>query len=277
MPFVDAVSDIQREDVNILNPCKLVGPKFLRCYRLAYDSIQIAIAPLNAIFSRTVALDKLALERVTFSEDGHLDDLFGFFKVKELKMGNTNVRAIAHDAFSSSAFEMTSIDLKGNRLNDEGRVFDFLQKFVNLEKIDLSNNQLTYIPSGSFGKMARLQSINLQNNAIRLIQKHAFALPLGSQIYRSLNIDMQSNELTGSSFEPEFVFARETMKVVMNLERNKIQTLEEDLFKSVFERAANKNSIILNENPIQCTNTLRELLRKYFVEFEDCGEDFRFV
>ena len=231
---------------------------------------------MNAIFSRAVPLDKLSLERIQFGDDGQFDDLFSFFRVKEVRIGNTNAKSITADAFSSSAFEITSIDLKSNRFNDDGKVFEFLEKFVNLEKLDISNNLLTYIPSGSFSKMARLQSVNLQNNAIRLVQKHAFALPIGSQIYRSLNIDLQSNELTGNSFEPDFVFSRDTLKVILNLERNKIQTLEEDMFKSVFERTANKNSIILNENPIQCTSILRELLRKYFVEFEDFGEDFRF-
>ena len=89
------------------------------------------------------------------------------------------------------------------------------------------NSQLS--PSGSLAKMSRVQTLNLQNNALKVVQRHAFTIPSGSSLYRSFNIDLQSNQLTEKSFEPHFVAnIRDNVKVNLNLERNMIRTVDEE-------------------------------------------------
>ena len=230
--------EILREDENILSPCKLNEKENLRCYRSSYDTISSSISPLNSLFSKPVELKSLTLERVSFPEqvDGKginpvlSPEAFEFFRAKELKIVNTNLKTIQPGSFPSSTFSLQSVDLSNNRLvDDDGSVFKFLSKFINLQKIDLSNNQLTVVPSGSLAKMSRVQTLNLQNNALKVVQRHAFTIPSGSSLYRSFNIDLQSNQLTEKSFEPHFVAnIRDNVKVNLNLERNMIRTVDEE-------------------------------------------------
>lgn len=328
-----------REDENILSPCKLSEKENLRCYRSSYDTISSSITPLNSLFSKPVQLKSLTLERVTFPEqvDGKginpvlPPEAFEFFKVNDLKIVNTNLKTIQPRTFPSSTFSLLNADLSNNRLVDEEEsVFRFLSKFINLQKIDLSNNQLTVVPSGSLAKMSRLQTLNLQNNALKVVQRHAFTIPSGSSLYRSFNIDLQSNQLTEKSFEPHFVAnIRDNVKVNLNLERNLIRTVDEEksFLKEIFEvfqsdtpsapapdapdgtsaieasapipssvnvvksqstaasildffddedfrthRIMNHHSVVLNENPLVCSNIVRQFMKKHQVELEDCDD-----
>lgn len=313
---------------------------------------------MNSLFSKPVELKSLTLERVSFPEqvDGKginpvlSPEAFEFFKVKELKIVNTNLKTIQPGSFPSSTFSLQSIDLSNNRLiDDDGSVFKFLSKFINLQRIDLSNNQLTVVPSGSLAKMSRVQTLNLQNNALKVVQRHAFTIPSGSSLYRSFNIDLQSNQLTEKSFEPHFVAnIRDNVKVNLNLERNMIRTVDEeksflreifdvfrsdegttpsprepshsepshseprpsepspgepvgvgaiaasapsssninivtgqdsassilDLFDDDFKthRIMNHHSVVLNENPLVCSNVLRQFMKSHQIELEDCDD-----
>ena len=276
----NCADDILREDVDIMTPCKLSYGKNLRCYRSSYESLRESIIPLNSLFTRPVHLDQIILDRVMFySPDASLDrDIFDSFKVKQIHVINTNIKMIDPTAFESSTFTTSILDLKNNRLHDGSQVFSFLSKFINLERLDLSGNQLTVVPGNSFEKMSRLQSISLQNNAIKVIEQDAFHVPLGSPLYRSLSIELQSNDLTEKSFESNFVSVLDSIKVVLNLERNKITQINDNYSNFIVEllgrenKNARKHSIVLNENPLQCTSLIREIMRKYQVTFEDCDD-----
>ena len=327
--------------MNILSPCKLNEKENLRCYRSTYESISSSIAPLNSLFSKPVELKSLTLERVSFPEtvDGKginpilSPEAFEFFKVNELKIVNTNLKTIQPNSFPSSAFSLLNVDLSNNRLvDDDESVFKFLSKFINLQKIDLSNNQLTIVPSGTLAKMSKLQTLNLQNNALKVVQKYAFSIPSGSSLYRSFNIDLQSNQLTEKSFEPHFVAnIRDNVKVNLNLERNLIRTVDEEksFLREIFDvfrndpqaptpatptdpagtsaiqaavpsssqvnivtapdpasafleffddddfkthRFMNHHSVVLNENPLVCSNIVRQFMKKHQIELENCDD-----
>jgi Leucine-rich repeat (LRR) protein len=276
----NCADDILREDVDIMTPCKLSYGKNLRCYRSSYESLRESLIPLNSLFTRPIHLDQVILDRVMFySPAATLDPyLFDAFKVKYVHVINTNVKVIDPASFESSTFTTSLLDLKNNRLHDDSNVFSFVSKFINLEKLDVSGNQLTTVPGNTFIRMSRLQSISLQNNGIKSISTDAFHVPLGSPLYRSLSIELQSNDLTEKSFEPHFVSVLDSIKVVLNLERNKITQLNDNYSNFIVEllgrenKNARKHSIVLNENPLQCTNLIREIMRKYLVTFDDCDD-----
>lgn len=280
------VNELYREDSNILYPCTLSSGKSLRCYRQTYESIRNSIAPVNSLFTYPITLDQLVLERISFPEGADVKSditnrldvgTFEYFKAKEIRAVSSNLKFIDQDAFAASAFYTKVIDLRSNRLSEASNVFPFVAKFVNLEKLDLSYNQLTSIPGDSFARMSRLSSINLQSNSIKQIERNAFYMPLTSPLYRSLLIDLQSNELSEKSFESDFSSVRESVKVTLNLERNQIGQINDQYGNFIVEILArtpsNRNhAILLNENPLRCTNLLREIMRKYLVTFEDCEE-----
>lgn len=282
----NCVNELLREDANILFPCTLTSGRSLRCYRQTYESIRDAVAPVNSLFTQPISLDQLVLERISFPEGpgikaeiaNRLDvGTFEFFKAKEIRAVSSNLRSIDEKAFQASSFYTKNIDLRSNRFNDPSLVFPFVSKFVNLEKVDLSANQITSVPADSFARMARLSSVNLQNNAIKTISRNAFYMPYSSPIYRSLLIDLQSNELSEKSFESDFASVRDTVKVTLNLERNQISQINDKYSNFIVDILArtpsNRNhAILLNENPLRCTNLLREIMRKYLVTFEDCEE-----
>lgn len=280
------VTELLREDSNILFPCTLTNGRSLRCYRQTYESIRNAVAPVNSLFTQAISLDSLVLERVSFPEGAgvrpeianRLDEgTFDFFRAREIRAVSSNLKSIDEKAFEASSFYTKTIDLRSNKFTEPSGVFPFIAKFVNLEKVDLSSNQLIAVPADSFARMARLSSVNLQNNAIKQIERNAFYMPLASPIYRSLLIDLQSNELTEKSFESDFASVRETVKVTLNLERNQISQINDKYSNFIVDILArtpsNRNhAILLNENPLRCTNLLREIMRKYLVTFEDCEE-----
>jgi hypothetical protein len=271
----DCAQDISREDPDILTPCKMLNGRSLRCYRSSYESIRNAITPLNYIFSKPIALDQILLERLVFNEESVLEPaVFEFFKAQQISVINTNAKSISSRAFESSNFYTKEIELKNNRFSDESLIFPFISKFVNLERLDVSGNQLSVIPGHTFSRMMRLQSINLQNNVLKVVSKDAFAVPRGSPVYRSLRIDLQNNDLSESSFETNFARVDENVRLIVNLERNKISQLTEFITEILGKSPHNyrNHALILNENPLVCTNLIREIMRKYFVTFEDCDD-----
>lgn len=271
----DCAQEISREDPDILTPCKLLNGRTLRCYRSSYESIRNAITPLNYIFSKPITLDSIILERLVFNEESVLEPaVFEFFKTQQISMVNTNAKSISSRAFETSTFVTKEIELKNNRFSDESLIFPFVSKFVNLERLDVSGNQLAVIPGNTFARMLKLQSINLQNNALKLISKDAFAVPRGSPVYRSLRIDLQNNDLTESSFEPNYAHVDENIRLIVNLERNKISQVTEFITEILGKSPNNykNHALVLNENPLVCTNLIREIMRKYFVTFEDCDD-----
>lgn len=271
----DCVQDIARDDPDILTPCKLLNGRALRCYRSSYESIRNAITPLNYIFSSPVTLDQILLERVIFSEESVLEaTVFEFFRSQHISLINTNAKSISSRAFEASVFYTKDIELKNNRFADESLIFPFVSKFVNLERLDVSGNQLTTIPGQTFARMMRLQSVNLQNNALKVVARDAFAVPPSSPIYRSLRIDLQNNDLSETSFEQNYARVDENIRLIVNLERNKISQLTEFITEILGKSPHNyrNHAVILNENPLVCTNLIREIMRKYFVTFEDCDD-----
>ncbi|KAI1305193.1 Protein slit [Halotydeus destructor] len=108
------VDDIFRPDVAILSPCRIISDEHLRCYRVNYEDLSTSLTPISRLMSQPLDFDKLSLDKVVFKlPEAKLDDLLEFIRIKELKISSTNCRLIATDAFSSSAYSMTSLDLKG--------------------------------------------------------------------------------------------------------------------------------------------------------------------
>lgn len=271
----NCAEEISREDPDILTPCKLLNGRSLRCYRSSYESIRNAITPLNYIFSKPITLDQILLERLVFNEESVLEPtVFEFFKAQQISMINTNAKSISSRAFEASSFYTKEIELKNNRFSDESLIFPFVSKFVNLERLDVSGNQLTVIPGNTFARMLRLQSVNLQNNALRVVSRDAFAVPRGSPVYRSLRIDLQNNDLSEASFEQNYARVDDNIRLIVNLERNKISQLTDFITEILGKSPHNyrNHAVILNENPLVCTNLIREIMRKYFVTFEDCDD-----
>lgn len=275
----NCVDDIMRDDPDIFAPCKMTFTKNLRCYRISFDALRESVSPLNSLFSRPIFFDQVILDRVMFSADALLDKSpFEVFRVKQISLLNTNVRTVDPNAFDMSTFSTTAVSLKGNRLNDDSNVFEFVSKFVNLERLDLSGNQISTVPGNVFARMSCLQYVSLQSNTIKHISTDAFRLPIGSSFYRPLIIELQSNELTEKSFHPHFIDVPDSIKVTLNLERNQITQINDNYSTFIVEllgrsgRNSHNHAIILNENPLVCTNLLREIIRKYFVTFGDCDD-----
>ena len=251
----------------------------MRCYRNQYEVISSSISPLNGIFSKPVRMKSIILERVIFPEPESklADEVFEFLKLDKIVIINSNLKAIDPKAFATSSYSAKEIDVNTNRFTEDGHgLFPFLTKFVNLEKVDISNNQLHVVPSDAFSRMTRLSRVSIQNNQLKQVLANAFSVPFGSaSLYRSLYIDLQSNELTEKSFSPDFAQVKEgNVKFTLNLERNRIAEVEDtSAFQAVFSRTGNKNHVILlNENPLMCTSSLKNFIRNFFVEYEDCGE-----
>lgn len=165
----------------------------------------------------------LEVERDAFTEELAL--------LEKLDLSVNNIWRLPEAAFCP-LHSLQYLNLTRNRIRDLdnfrfGSAPAYQTCGSNLKVLDLSNNSIDSLPSGVFSKLARLQELNLQGNAISFIADHALD---GVTSLTSLNL--ADNKLV--TLPPElFSDTREVRE--LHLQNNSINVLAPGLFNDLTE------------------------------------------
>jgi hypothetical protein len=134
---------------------------------------------------------------------------------------------------------------------------------MNLKTISIKGRKLRHIESYAFYALSNLNFIDLSNNIIDKIDRHAFAFRQIST--RSLLIDLRGNQLNSLSFESEALnHILRPMELILASNQShcsqKFQYLEEEVFAPFFADN-HQNTIELGPCPLVCDCNMKWLVK----------------
>lgn len=123
-----------------------------------------------------------------------------------------------------------------------------------LREIDLSHNKIRRLPENIFLVLRQPERINLANNRLEKIDE-IFKFSRDIVQYDPVQIVLSNNSLGNDHFSTttfDNLAARQHF-VELDLSHNKLVWLNQAVFGKLFYEGS-RNVLILNHNPIQCTN-----------------------
>ena len=163
-----------------------------------------------------------------------------FSKLKILHASNIELKEIIRDDFKFAEY-LTDLDLSKNNLTHlENKIFMHLR---NLEKLDLSGNQISSVHDGAFEEISRnISSVDLSYNKIEEFnESHLIALTknLSADL---LIVNLENNCISKISQINSTIFGNEKIKL-LNLQNNKIKSFESSKLQI--------NELKLNNNQLE--------------------------
>lgn len=230
-------------DKDFFSPCHLAPGLTttnwtIRCYMTNYEKIDASLSRLRSVFTHPIRLYQLEVTSMNFDlASTHIPANFlNFIQFEKISLTSSAITSVDADAFYASARTALEIDLSSNKLRDG--VLEFVSKFLRLKKINLANNKLQTIPSGLFQRLNHIRQIDLSGNQLQLIQSNAFYFAHKDHSFHSIQINLSRNQLTSTSFEPDFIEHRRTLAVNLILKQNQLSCLRKKTFEPFldFER-----------------------------------------
>ncbi|KAJ8047591.1 Leucine-rich repeat-containing protein 15 [Holothuria leucospilota] len=202
-------------------------------------------------------------------------------QLRYLALSWNKLRVVSEGAFDLLGL-LSRLLLSGNQL---GYIPNAVKQLPSLVVLELTNNVITTIPSGSFDGMTNLQFINLRSNLIRKVQSGAF-----SDLPALVNLQLSQNSI--STLPPD-AFQNVSQLSTISLGYNQFTSLPTDQFinaasiqtihlegnqitrlrQNVFQPLTNLQEINLEENGLEnLPSTLfqgKSSIRKIFLSGND--------
>ncbi|XP_072025136.1 uncharacterized protein [Amphiura filiformis] len=157
--------------------------------------------------------------------------------VKHLMLSNNK---LTDDGINATSFKgLVSLHKLGLSRNKLTTVPFFGQQLGNLSRLLLSNNKITSIPSGVFDNLYHLRMLDLGNNKIRDIRTGTFG-----QLKNLFRLVLSNNKIT--QIDPGS-FDNLTALSSINLGKNRLESISQD----VFSRLGKLSSLDLSNNQLQ--------------------------
>lgn len=173
-------------------------------------------------------------------------------KLYRLEFNKCNLTQIKKETFFNVQ-NITQLILKKNpQLSLETDSFNYVQNlmFLNLEK-----NNLNDLPVNIFGKLSKLEELHLDNNQLKNLSKEILQ-PLS----KLQKIQIEKN---GIHFVKRDLFESNNNLKVINLNGNEIEFLNSSLVENF-----NELNLYLQNNPLNCDCSLRDLYDVYHIKKE---------
>nr|CAI5867538.1 unnamed protein product [Callosobruchus analis] len=206
------------------------------------------------------------------------DNILEPLKVENIQLSGCKIKKVAHGAFKGQEEHLKNLNLQDNDLTEVPVLA--LKPLKTLSLLDLSHNKLTKITAGSFETLGKLTTLKLSDNNVTLEDGALRGLegslknlnlkgtrqkdvPRAVQGMRTLSfLDMSQNslrELPGS--QDKKTFEGLDSLTALNLERNLIQTLQEDAFLGVRKTLTSLSLLnnLLPDFPTAALSSLKEL------------------
>jgi len=161
---------------------------------------------------------------------------------------NQNLQSIHLNAFNATYSVTTNLSLWNNYISNdsphERDIYNFFNKFKNIQSIWIPSNLLTSVPDNAFDLLPKLNDLYLGSNQIKSIGRKAFSkLPNMKKLY--LSSDSISNTAIAAD-----AFESVSQSLVVDLTYNSYQFLDESSFKPLLD---NVNSVAVGGH--SCSRT----------------------
>lgn len=273
---VSAQCPWQREMPELLSAC-------ICSYNLGHElSVQCDMVEwpklISALHQYAVAtpLDLLYVNNSTVGE--LKDNILLNLKVHNMQLSGCKIKRVHSEAFSGQEESMKTLNLQDNELSEVPS--DSLKKLRTLSLLDISRNRITKISRSSFESLDKLVTLKLSDNNITLEDgalkglegslknlnlkgTRQKSVPKAIQGMKTLAfLDLSQNslrELPGSNGDQTFDGLNSL--TALNLERNLIQSLQQNAFHGVKKTLSSLSLLnnLLPDFPSTAISTLSEL------------------
>ncbi|XP_030756799.1 leucine-rich repeat-containing protein 15-like [Sitophilus oryzae] len=135
-------------------------------------------------------------------------------------------------------YHVVSLNVAYNNITYLSSYIFFLNKYKNLNLIELGHNKMSEIHVDAFREMRSLECVDLSSNNLTELEANTFR-----HNTRLHKLDVTSNQL---SFDPEKPFLRSYSLEVLVMSQNHIT----HIFDITFARIQNLRQLLLDDNPI---------------------------
>lgn len=224
-------------------------------------------------YCRNIPLDLLYVNNSTVLQ--LKDSIFKNLQVNNIQISGCRIRSVASGAFIGQEDHLKNLNLQENDLVEVP--IDSLRQLKYLSLLDLSHNRITNVPDGAFKTLRKLTSLKLSDNNITLAAgalqglegslknlnlkgTNQKAVPVAIRGLRNLAfLDLSQNNLRDLPGNDGKDFDGLTSLTALNLERNLLQSIEENAFEGV-KHSLSSLSLLNNLIPEFPTEAISKLL-----------------
>lgn len=201
--------------------------------------------------------NKLVLLDVSNNVFDHVgpNTFIGLNQLAVLHAANIGLQMVTKEYFSHLK-NLEKLDLSGNNINriQQGSFSSEYENNFQLKEIDLSFNQLEYLPDNIFLVLRQPRLINLASNKLKSVDE-VFKFSSDIIQFESIQIILSNNSLMNDHFNNQtfqHLISRNHF-INLDLSCNKLTWLDEDVLGPLFKKDA-RNVINMEHNPMQCSN-----------------------
>ncbi|XP_031343941.1 leucine-rich repeat and fibronectin type-III domain-containing protein 3 [Photinus pyralis] len=276
LTIVTAQCPWQRESLELQSSClcsyNLARELSVQCDMVEWQTLLVA---LNQYATET-PLDLLYVNNSTVG--ALTDSIFAKLKVHNIQLSGCKIKTVSKDAFKGQEHHLKNLNLQDNDLSEVP--LESLRITKSLMLLDLSHNRISEIPDGAFETLTKLTTLKLSDNNITISHGALRGLdgslknlnlkgtrqkeiPIAVRGLRTLAfLDLSQNsirELPGP--DGASTFDELNSLTALNLERNLIQSLENDTFAGIRTTLSSLSLLnnLLPDFPTGAIKTLKEL------------------
>lgn len=175
-------------------------------------------------------------------------DVFSHAPLQSLVLKNNLIKKADAEWFSDNS-SLTWLDLSENQLTEIPSTL--LQKLPHLENLDLSNNRLERIPANSLNPLTKLERLSLQNNKLNMLDASVF-----QSMHSLTHLFLTQNTLNKL---PQNLFQELTLLRHLNLDENQLSHIPPGLLDHL--RSLDADGLDLTVNPWLCDEKVEYLWR----------------
>ena len=222
-------------------------------------------------YARDVRIDLVYVNNTAINrlEDG----VFKGLKISNIQLSNAKISWLSANAFRGLEDTLQGLNLANNALTE--LPVETLRTLRILSNLDLSNNNIRFVPSNAFVTL-RLSTLKLSENNLTMAEDalngleqslknlnmkgcHLKALPPATRNLRGLAfLDVSQNHIQGMVASE---LAGMKSLTALNLERNVIQRLSDDVFTEVSTSLSSLSLLnnLLTTYPTKAITSLKDL------------------
>ena len=187
-----------------------------------------------------------------------MDDSFiGLNQVRSIHAAKIGLRSLKKEYFSHLK-NLQRLDLSANEI-EQLDIDAFSSEYDNnfqLRELDLSYNRIHHLPTNIFMVLRQPERINLANN--RLVElNQIFRFNRDAIQYNPIQIILSNNSIRNDHFTNHTFndLVERGHYIELDLTHNKLAWIDEEIFGKLLTNSSyGKSILLLNNNPIQCTN-----------------------
>lgn len=226
-------------------------------------------------YCRNIPLDLLYINNSTVLS--LKDSIFKNLQIHNIQISGCRIRSVHPGAFIGQEETLKNLNLQENDLTEVP--VESLRQLKLLSLLDLSHNRITQVPDGAFRTLKKLTSLKLSDNNVTVANR-AFqglentlknlnlkgtnqkTIPLAVRGMRNLAfLDVSQNNLRDLPSKDGKDFEGMASLTALNLERNLLQSIEENAFEGVKHSLSSLSLLnnLIPEFPTEALSKLPEL------------------